>query len=67
VARAGSADGRTLRFTVPTNGPSGILCSDAGSCVSVSASPLLPGRYDVMVINNAGGSSNAISFELLAE
>jgi hypothetical protein len=66
VARAASPDGRVLRFTVPANGPSGILCSDAGSCVGVSATLLTPGRYEVMVINNTSGSSNPLSFDLEA-
>jgi len=66
VVRAGSPDGRTLRFTVPASGPSGILCDSNGSgCVGVTAALLQPGRYDVTVVNNASGSSNSVSFELV--
>jgi hypothetical protein len=66
VARAGAPDGRTLRFTVPRTGPSGILCSDTGGCVGVAGVLLQPGRYDVGV-RNGSGTSNAVSFEITGE
>jgi hypothetical protein len=63
VAHLGSADGTTLRFTVPRTGPSGILCDESARCVGISASLLQPGGYDVTVIN-ASGTSNAVTFQL---
>src|SRR5207249_1306395 len=65
AARAGSADGRTLRFLVPWSSPSGILCDDSASCVGITATLLQPGSYGVTVIN-ANGTSNSVAFELTA-
>ncbi len=66
VARVGSPEGRTLRFTVPETGPSGILCDDSGSCIGVTAILLETGSYSVSVTNGSG-SSNVVRFELTGE
>jgi hypothetical protein len=66
IARVGSTDGRTVRFMVPRNGPSGILCDASGSCIGVSAALLEPGVYEVAV-SNANGTSNVVTFEITPE
>lgn len=63
ASRAGSADSRTLRFTVPWSSPSGTLCDDSGNCVNITATLLQPGSYDVAVAN-ANGTSNSVPFEM---
>ncbi|HZS42898.1 MAG TPA: IPT/TIG domain-containing protein [Candidatus Paceibacterota bacterium] len=63
IANVGSADGKTLTFTVPASGPSGILCSSAGSCIGISALRLTSGTYPVSVINK-NGTSNVVQFSL---
>jgi hypothetical protein len=65
AARVASADGRTLRFTIPWSSPSGTLCDSAANCVGITATLLQPGSYDVTV-TNANGSSNAVPFEMTA-
>src|SRR5581483_8299212 len=59
----GSADNKTLTFTVPASGPSGILCSSARSCIGISALRLTSGTYPVSVINK-NGTSNVVQFSL---
>jgi hypothetical protein len=63
VAGLGSADGRTLRFTVPNQGPAGVLCDASGNCAETVFILPKPGSYEVTVIN-ANGTSNAMRFEL---
>lgn len=66
VARSTSPDGGTLRFTVPDQGPSGVLCDASGNCVGIAAILPQPGSYEVTV-TNANGASNVLPFELTAE
>ncbi len=66
VARSGSPDGTTLRFTVPDHGPSGVLCDDSGHCIGIAAILPQPGSYEVTV-SNANGASNVARFELIGE
>ncbi len=61
IAVVGSADGKTLVFTVPTSGPSGILCDANKSCIAVSAMRVTPGVYPVSV-KNKNGTSNIESY-----
>src|SRR5581483_5610748 len=63
VARSGSDDSTTLRFVVPSSGPSGVLCDDAGNCIGVTSTLPVPGSYEVTVINS-NGASNSLRFEL---
>jgi hypothetical protein len=67
VARDGSPDGVTLRFTVPDRGPTGILCDGSGNCVGVTAILLpQPASYEITV-SNANGTSNSARFELMGD
>lgn len=59
--KAASTDGKILTFTVPTSGPSGIICSATNHCVAISAIRILPGVYPVTV-QNANGKSNTMQF-----
>ncbi len=63
ISTSGSTNGKTLTFIVPASGPSGILCSDAGACVGITAIRLTPGTYSVSVINK-NGTSNIVQFTL---
>ena len=56
VATAGSPDGKTLSFTVPSAGPSGLLCDSNNHCIGVSAIRITPGQYPVAVRNQYGTS-----------
>jgi hypothetical protein len=64
VARIGSADGRTLRFTVPDHGPTGILCDTSGNCAETAFVLPQPGSYEVTVVNG-NGASNPMRFDLM--
>ncbi len=65
VARGGSSTGATLRFTVPHQGPSGILCDANGSCAGITSLELpQPASYEVTVINT-NGASNVARFDLV--
>lgn len=56
IVTAGSPDGKTLSFTVPSAGPSGMLCDSNGHCIGVSAIRITPGQYPVSVRNQYGTS-----------
>jgi hypothetical protein len=56
-ATVASTDGKTLTFTIPSAGPSGVLCDAQGSCRGVSAIRITPGSYPIMVTTSAGPSN----------
>lgn len=60
IAHASSTDGTTLVFSVPAAGPSGIICSETGRCIAISAILLSPGTYPVSVSNKNGVSNSAV-------
>lgn len=65
IAKADSADGTTLKFTVPASGPSGVMCVGVkptpGSCVGISAMMTAAGEKKVSV-SNSNGASNVVVF-----
>jgi len=63
ITQAQSTDGKTLTFTVPAQGPSGILCDANEHCIAVAAILLRPGTFPVAV-KNANGTSNAAVFTI---
>jgi hypothetical protein len=66
IATVGSPDGKTLSFTVPTSGPSGMLCDSTNHCVAVSAIRIIPGQYAV-IVKNRNGESNSSAFTVIAQ
>ncbi len=59
IAVLPSPDGKTLTFTVPENGPSGLLCDSLNHCVAISAVLLSPGTYPVSVrVGNTTSSAD---------
>ncbi|MBV9349862.1 MAG: IPT/TIG domain-containing protein [Patescibacteria group bacterium] len=63
IADTASKDGTTLTFTVPSSGPSGILCDAKNNCIAIAALLLQPGTYPVQV-TNGNGTSNTVEFTL---
>jgi hypothetical protein len=66
IAAVGSADGKTLTFTVPSSSASGLLCDSMNHCVGISAMRILPGNYPVTIKNKNGTSAIAI-FSVIAQ
>ncbi len=64
VATVGSSDGKSLVFTIPTSGPSGILCDAQNHCVAVAAMRITSGTYPITVINNVG-PSNTVRYQVM--
>ncbi len=60
IATAGSVDGKTLTFTVPSSSASGLLCDSSNHCVGISAMRIVPGNYPVTVNNKNGTSAVAV-------
>lgn len=60
ISTAGSPDGKTLSFTVPASGPSGLLCDSNGHCIGVSAMRIVPGTYPISVRNQNGTSATQL-------
>jgi hypothetical protein len=60
IATVGSSNGTSVSFTVPTSGPSGLLCDAQNHCVAISSIRLAPGTYPVTVRTKAGTSNTAI-------
>ena len=56
IATEGSADGKTLTFTVPSSSASGMLCDVTNHCIEVSPARITPGNYPVTVKNKNGTS-----------
>lgn len=61
ITTADSQDGTTLTFTVPSSGPSGVLCDSSNHCIGVTAIRLLPGSFNV-VVANSNGTSTPVKF-----
>lgn len=57
IAVLPSPDGKTITFTVPASGPSGILCDSNNHCVAISAIATVPGNYPVQVRTKNGLSN----------
>jgi hypothetical protein len=66
IAVIASPDGKTLSFTVPNSGPSGLLCDANNHCVGISALRIIPGQYPVVVSNRYGVSKSAL-FTVVAQ
>lgn len=63
ISTANSSDGKSLSFTVPASGPSGVLCDAQNHCIAISAILRQPGNYKVSV-SNKNGTSNVVEFTL---
>lgn len=63
IAVIPSTDGTTITFTVPSSGPSGILCDASDHCIAIAAKALVAGNYPIS-IRTANGVSNIAYFVL---
>jgi hypothetical protein len=61
IAIVPSTNGNKLTFTVPTTGPSGLLCGTNGTCSEVTGARITPGSYPISV-RSANGTSVEATF-----
>jgi hypothetical protein len=60
IATVASSNGTSLSFTVPSSGPSGVLCDAGNNCVAISSVLLSPGNYPVTVRTKSGTSNTEL-------